>query len=91
MVQISYKGWRKNEPVDVSPERPLLLRQLLTKEFGSSPYLKASWDLGTAPRFLQQWAPGASTEDAECAQTTAVSANVVPLFRTGTSRKKTAQ
>jgi Zn-dependent peptidase ImmA (M78 family)/transcriptional regulator with XRE-family HTH domain len=95
MVQISYKGWRKNEPVDVSPERPLLLRQMLTKEFGSSPYLKASWDLGTAPRFLQQWAPGASTEDAECAQTTAVylenSANVVPLFRTGTSGKKTAQ
>lgn len=95
MVQISYKGWRKKEPVDVSPERPLLLRQMLTKEFGSSPYLKASWDLGTAPRFLQQWAPGASIEHAEDAKTTAVyveeSANVVPLFRTDASRKKTAQ
>jgi Zn-dependent peptidase ImmA (M78 family) len=95
MVQISYKGWRKNEPVDVSPERPLLLRQMLVKEFGSSPYLKASWDLGAAPRFLQQWAPGASTEHAESAQTGGVyvedPANVVPLFRTDTSRKKTAQ
>jgi Zn-dependent peptidase ImmA (M78 family)/DNA-binding XRE family transcriptional regulator len=84
MVQISYKGWRKNEPVDVSPERPLLLRQMLVREFGDSPYLKASWDLGTAPRFLQQWAPGSDAErqpaGTQVVQISQTSSNVVRLF-----------
>lgn len=94
MVQISYKGWRKDEPVDVKPERPLLLRQLLVKEFGESPYLKASWELGAAPSFLRQWAPGAAEEHPDARGTTdhngaeSVS-NVVPLFsKTGSPRIK---
>jgi Zn-dependent peptidase ImmA (M78 family)/DNA-binding XRE family transcriptional regulator len=96
MVQISYKGWRKNEPVEVSPERPVLLRQMLVKEFGSTPYLKASWALGAAPRFLQQWAPGAAVEQQEKTQLQAPRAekasNVVPLFpSSGSTRKKSVQ
>lgn len=96
MVQISYKGWRKNEPVEVSPERPVLLRQMLVKEFGSAPYLKASWALGAAPRFLQQWAPGAGVEQQETNQVQAtkaeIASNVVPLFPGSASmREKTAR
>lgn len=96
MVQISYKGWRKNEPVDVSPERPVLLRQMLVKEFGNSPYLKASWALGAAPRFLQQWAPGSTTEHHESTpiptHMSEAPSNVVSLFPgTSPSRKKTGQ
>lgn len=96
MVQISYKGWRKDEPVDVSPERPVLLRQMLVKEFGESPYLKASWALGASPGFLQQWAPGAMTQTEEIPRITTAKAqatsNVVPLFPTADSlQKKTGQ
>jgi Zn-dependent peptidase ImmA (M78 family)/DNA-binding XRE family transcriptional regulator len=92
MVQISYKGWRKNEPVDVSPERPLLLRQMLVREFGDSPYLKASWDLGAAPRFLQQWAPGSGVDPqqagSQVAQIVQAPSNVVPLFPNRDSSSK---
>ncbi|MDR6434991.1 Zn-dependent peptidase ImmA (M78 family)/DNA-binding XRE family transcriptional regulator [Paenarthrobacter nicotinovorans] len=90
MVQISYKGWRKAEPVDVRPERPLLLRQMLVKEFGESPYLKASWALGASPRFLQEWAPGATTPSevtpGNASQT--ANSNVVPLFSGAGSLQK---
>lgn len=83
MVQISYKGWRTNEPVEVKSERPVLLRQLLTKTYGNSPYLKASVELGTAPRYLQEWAPGAKEDiDLGAAEDHRVSpkSNVVSLF-----------
>lgn len=96
MVQISYKGWRRDEPVDVRPERPVLLRQMLVKEFGESPYLKASWALGASPAFLQQWAPGATTENKETPgitmPTAKATSNVVPLFPSAsTLQEKTGQ
>lgn len=90
MVQISYKGWKKAEPVDVRPERPILLRQLLVKEFGETPYLKASWALGASPGFLQQWAPGDVTDSEgtpKAAKPMAIS-NVVPLFSAASSSRK---
>lgn len=79
MVQISYKGWRKIEPVDVAPETPLLLRQMMTKKFGSSPYMKASHSLGIPPQFLTRWAPGA-TEERSAEPSEPKPSNVVPLF-----------
>lgn len=63
MVQLSYKGWRKEEPVKVAPEEPILLRQMLTKMFGSVPYTKAAQKLGISPKFLRLWAPGAEEND----------------------------
>lgn len=82
MMQVSYRGWRTSEPVEVKPESPLLLRQLLVRQYGKSPYLKGSTDLGIAPQFLQDWAPGASKSSATAAQLQDESApkNVVRLF-----------
>lgn len=82
MVQISYKGWRKSEPVEVARETPLLLRQMISKHYGRSPYMKASHDLGIPPHFLRQWAPGAAEEETQLdLPTTPMRSNVVPLFR----------
>lgn len=82
MMQVSYRGWRKAEPVEVKAESSLLLRQLLIRQYGKSPYLKASTDLGISPRFLQDWAPGASGGSAEAAQLHQIPAptNVIRLF-----------
>lgn len=60
MVQVSYKGWRKAEPVLVREEVPILLRQMLCKKFGTPPYMKASHALGIAPELLRLWAPPAA-------------------------------
>nr|WP_176704688.1 XRE family transcriptional regulator [Arthrobacter sp.] len=91
MVQLSYKGWRKEEPIKVAPEEPILLRQMLTKMYGSAPYTKAAQKLGITPKFLQLWAPGAEENDVS-ERTARVTSredennNVVPLF--GTHRNK---
>lgn len=91
MVQLSYKGWRKEEPVKVAPEEPLLLRQMLTKMYGSASYTKAGQKLGISPKFLRLWAPGA--EEKDVAERTAhvtsredENNNVVSLF--GKNRNK---
>lgn len=60
MVQVSYKGWRKEEPVLVREEIPILLRQMLCKKFGTNPYMKAAHALGVSPDFLRKWAPPAA-------------------------------
>lgn len=91
MVQLSYKGWRKEEPVKVAPEEPILLRQMLTKTFGPAPYTKAAQELGISPKFLQQWAPIATeTHPAEVSSHVTSQKeeenNVVPLF--GTHKNK---
>lgn len=81
MVQVSYKGWRKVEPVEVAPEAPLLLRQMITKNFGLRPYIRASYTLGIPPQFLRQWAPGAKEEDVPFGQFEhQKTSNVIPLF-----------
>ena len=40
-VQISRRGWRRNEPVHVEPERPRLLRQLAERTYGDPPSARA--------------------------------------------------
>ncbi|GAT87930.1 hypothetical protein CVCC1112_2589 [Paenarthrobacter nicotinovorans] len=87
MVQISYKGWRKLEPVEVAPEAPLLMRQMLTKGFGPSPYMKAASALGIPPQFLRDWAPGATESSSSLPVIERPGAtNVVPLFAPGRNR-----
>ena len=51
MVQVSYTGWRKAEPVNVAAETPILLRQMVNKTFGSNPYMKASHSLHLECRY----------------------------------------
>ncbi|MET4095098.1 XRE family transcriptional regulator [Arthrobacter sp. UYCu712] len=81
MVQMSYKGWRKSEPVHVGNEKPLLLRQALVAKYGRSPYMRAANDLGMRPDFLREWIPGIEQEGDESAvEPLDVSSNVRRLF-----------
>ena len=57
MIQISSRGWRKSEPVDVRPESPMLLWSELVAKFGTTPYLPAGKALGVAPALLWEWIP----------------------------------
>ncbi|MGH3952764.1 MAG: helix-turn-helix domain-containing protein [Mycobacterium sp.] len=57
MIQLSSRGWRKSEPVDVSGETPMLLWSELTSTFGPTPYLAASKSFGVPPAFLHDWIP----------------------------------
>lgn len=56
-VQLSAKGWRKNEPVEVGHEHPLLLWTLLTRRYGPRPYRAAAEDLAIHTTVLRSIAP----------------------------------
>lgn len=56
-VQLSAKGWRKNEPVVVGHEAPLLLWKLLSRRYGQQPYRSAAEDLAIHPTVLRSIAP----------------------------------
>lgn len=56
-VQLSSKGWRKNEPVEVGHEEPLLLWTLLTRRYGPRPYRSAAEDLAIHTSVLRSIAP----------------------------------
>jgi len=57
-VQLSARGWRRNEPVVMHPEEPLLTWKLLSKEFGTdSPYAAAVEPLGLPPVILRSLIP----------------------------------
>lgn len=56
-VQLSAKGWRKNEPVTVGREAPLLLWTLLSRRYGQRPYRAAAEDLAIHPTVLRSIAP----------------------------------
>jgi Zn-dependent peptidase ImmA (M78 family) len=57
MVQVSGRGWRTQEPVEVGIEKPAMMWTLLTRRFGPNPYLAASTALRIAPEFLETWIP----------------------------------
>jgi Zn-dependent peptidase ImmA (M78 family)/DNA-binding XRE family transcriptional regulator len=61
MIQVSSRGWRKNEPVEVGVEHPILLWRLLSSKYGDSPYMAASYDFGIAPELLELWIPNRAT------------------------------
>ncbi|WP_223863635.1 ImmA/IrrE family metallo-endopeptidase [Streptomyces sp. 5-10] len=56
-VQLTQRGWRKNEPVTVGQETPLLLGTLLTRQFGAKPYINAAEHLAIHPTVLRSIAP----------------------------------
>jgi Zn-dependent peptidase ImmA (M78 family) len=57
MIQLSSRGWRDKEPVDVGYESPLLLHTELVALHGAHPYVAASSALGVSPTLLQSWIP----------------------------------
>jgi Zn-dependent peptidase ImmA (M78 family)/transcriptional regulator with XRE-family HTH domain len=62
-VQLSQHGWRKNEPVVVGQESPLLLWSLLIRRFGERPYLAAADSLAIPPVVLRSIAPTPTTDE----------------------------
>lgn len=56
-IQLSARGWRKNEPVVMHPEEPLLTWRLLSAEFGASPYAAAVDKLALPPVILRSLVP----------------------------------
>jgi len=57
MVQLSTRGWRNKEPVDVDCECPLLLHSELVALHGAHPYVAASSALGVSATLLHSWIP----------------------------------
>jgi Zn-dependent peptidase ImmA (M78 family)/transcriptional regulator with XRE-family HTH domain len=57
MIQLSSRGWREKEPVDVGHESPVLLHTELVALHGAHPYSAASSALGVSPALLQSWIP----------------------------------
>ncbi|MGW3608924.1 helix-turn-helix domain-containing protein [Micromonospora sp. NPDC005163] len=56
--QLSARGWRKNEPVNVHLEEPMLVWRLLAKRFGNPvPYQKVAAELGLSAVVLRSLAP----------------------------------
>jgi Zn-dependent peptidase ImmA (M78 family)/transcriptional regulator with XRE-family HTH domain len=56
-IQLSARGWRKNEPVVMHPEEPRLVWKLLTAKFGATPYSIASEPMALPPVLLRSLAP----------------------------------
>src|SRR5260370_38253929 len=52
-TQISVKGWRKDEPVEVPLEKPRLLRQLFERAYGNH-YEALANDLGYRAEFVKE-------------------------------------
>ncbi|MFE4661044.1 helix-turn-helix domain-containing protein [Streptomyces hydrogenans] len=84
-VQLSQRGWRKEEPVEVGQENPLLLWSLLKKQYGERPYVPASEDLAIQPAVLRSLAPQpsnpSSARASETAEGTVVSLSDRPARR----------
>lgn len=70
-IQLSSRGWRDTEPVEVVKEDPLLFRQALGQVFPTSTYAKASHALGVAPDRLRRWGND-HTDEAPLANVTAL-------------------
>lgn len=73
MIQVSSRGWRKHEPVEVDVEHPILLWRMLSSVYGSSPYMAASHAFGVSPELLEMWIPNRASTNLD-------GGNVVPLF-----------
>lgn len=56
-VQLSARGWRKNEPVVMHAEEPLLAWKLLRRQFGDAPYTAAVDPLALPPVILRSLIP----------------------------------
>lgn len=78
-VQLTQRGWRKQEPVRVGHEEPLLLWSVLTRRFGERPYVAAAEELAIHPAVLRSIAPtpGAASSLAAASPVAPTQANVV--------------
>ncbi|MFE4679195.1 ImmA/IrrE family metallo-endopeptidase [Streptomyces sp. NPDC056723] len=78
-VQLSQKGWRKQEPVEVGQEHPLLIWSLLTRLYGEKPYIPAAEDLAIQPAILRSMAPQPTTRAKPVGPAEAERNNVVSI------------
>jgi Zn-dependent peptidase ImmA (M78 family) len=62
-VQLSAKGWRKREPVVVGHEAPKLMWTLLSRRFGTRPYIHGADALAIHPTVLRSIAPSPPSND----------------------------
>ncbi|QHB37876.1 hypothetical protein SEA_OPIE_33 [Gordonia phage Opie] len=67
-IQWSSAGWRRDEPVPVTRERPLLLDQALKRVYGRSYAAKASHETGVAAQFISAWVEASSKSDDQVAE-----------------------
>lgn len=70
-IQLSARGWRKEEPVHVGDEHPILLKQMIVAGYGDPTdpnkgidTFKAENSLNVPFRFLDQWADGLKEQGA---------------------------
>ncbi|WP_344315807.1 XRE family transcriptional regulator [Actinoplanes couchii] len=84
-VQLSAKGWRKQEPVTVGHEAPKLLWTLLSRRYGPRPYLPGSEDLAIHPTLLRSIAP---TETPAAAARPAPAAIAEPALKVYNFRRR---
>lgn len=75
-IQWSSAGWRRDEPVPVAKERPLLLNQALQRVYGRSYAAKASHEMGVTAQLISSWVEASSDADHQVA-------DVIRLRRTG--------
>lgn len=80
MIQVSGRGWRKNEPVTVTTESPMLMWTELTARFGPAPYLKACGELGVRASDLQTWIPDRTRRPRKSAVDANETATVIDMF-----------
>lgn len=81
-VQLSSKGWRKQEPVHVGREAPLLLWTLMSRRYGPKPYRTAATELAVPPTMLRSIAPTPDTGSRGGGRDNE-SPNVAPIRRIG--------
>jgi hypothetical protein len=56
VIQVSSRGWRKNEP-EVGVEHPIVLWRTLSSVYGAKPNMAASRHFGIAPELLEVGIP----------------------------------
>ena len=74
-IQMSSRGWRFDEPVEVAVERPILFDQAIRKLYPSATFARASHVLGARPDRLRRWAGSVVEEEVPTKE------NVTPLRR----------
>lgn len=62
-TQLTARGWRRDEPVIVHPEEPMLFWRLLSARFGQSPYQRAVDALAIPAVILRSLAPPPTRRD----------------------------
>lgn len=68
-IQLSARGWRKHEPVEVGTEHPLLLKQIIEKAYGDNNLRVDTFgienELAVPFRYVDKWADGLTEQGAE--------------------------